>query len=246
MNLQLYMRVLSRFKVIVLAGVVLGILLAFLSYATPSMKGGSLTLKHRTNELWEGDTTLLLTQTGFPWGRSTLPTQSQGQTTEFGDPGRLTSLAPLYAQLATSDQVRLKMLKDGPIKGKIVAAPVLASPDGSQGNLPMIMIAATATSKKGANALSWRAATAVRSFLEQQQNSAKVPASQRVVLQPVQEPLKAKLVRPRKKTLPIMIFMTMLLASCGLALVLENLRPRPRIAQLVGVESAAQDARRSA
>jgi hypothetical protein len=254
MNLQLYMRVLWRFRLIVAVGVVLGAILAFLSYAKPSFHGTSASLEYRTNEFWEGDTILLVSQHGFPWGRSTLPFQSEnvgGQETavpEFADPSRLSSLALLYAQLANSDQVRLLMLKQGPIRGKVVATPILASPDGSNGNLPMINIAATSTSPTEAKSLSWRAATAVRTFLKQQQDAAKIPPSQRIIVETVQQPLQATLVRPRKMTLPIMIFGTILLASCGLALVLENLRPRLRVAPPVGAggSRAPRDVRKSA
>jgi hypothetical protein len=241
MNLRLYARVLWRFRLIVAIGVVVGAGLALLSS------------QHRGSEVWEGDTTLLVTEQGFPWGRSTLPFQARdvgGQETsvpEFADPSRLSSLAVLYAQLANSDPVRRLMLKEGPFNGTVMATPA-ASPDGSYGTLPLIKIAANATSESEAKSLSWRAATAVRTYLEQQQDAAKIPAAQRILLEPVQQPLRALLVKPRKMTLPIMIFGTILLASCGLAFVLENLKPRMRIAPVVEVDSskAVRDVRRSA
>jgi hypothetical protein len=242
MNLRLYARVLWRFRLIVAIGVVVGAGLALFSY------------EHRGSELWEGDTTLFVTEQGFPWGRSTLPFQSEevgGQQTsvpEFADPSRLSNLALLYAQLANSDPVRRLILKDGPFHGKVVATPIPAGPDGSSGTLPLIRIAATATTENDARSLSWRAATAVRTYLQQQQDAAKIPDSERIILQPVQQPLRAALIQPRKMTLPIMIFGTILLASCGLAFVLENLKPRMRIAPVVEVDTsrATRDVRRSA
>jgi hypothetical protein len=231
-----------------------GTVFAILSYATPSLDGGSLSFKHRTNELWAGDTILLVTQQGFPWGRSTLPSGDEtangqeGSNLGFADPSRLSSLAIFYAQLATSDRVRADMLKDGPIRGRVEAAPIAAGPDGAYGTQPLISITGTSTSAGGATALSWRAATALRTYLKNQQNDAKIPNDQRIFLEVVQKPVKARLLRPRKLTLPIMIFGTFLFAACGLALILENLRPQP--AQLIGVEttqrSASDSRRRSA
>lgn len=254
MDLKLYARVLWRFRLVVALGLMAGTAFAILSYVTPSFSGGSPSFQYRTNELWAGDTILLVTQQGFPWGRSTLPLDGEtvggqeGSGPGFADPSRLSSLAVFYSQLATSDRVRADMLMDGPIRGRVEAAPIAAGPDGSYGTLPMISITGSATSPGGATALSWRAASALRTYIKNQQNSAKIPADQRIFLEVVQKPVKARLLRPRKLTLPIMIFGTFFVAACAFALVLENLRPQP--APLIGVEttprSTSDSHRRSA
>ena len=251
MDLQLYLRVLWRFKFLIAAGVIVAGALAFLSYAKPSIRGTSVALQYRTSEYWEGDTTLLVTQGGFPWGRSTLPVQAAnigGQETAvpaYADPSRLSSLAVLYAQFANSDPVQALMLKEGPVHGTVTAA-ALQAPDGSGNTLPLIKIAAIAANPTAASVLSARAATAFRTYIQAQQDAADVPSRNRIVLQTLQRPIHPTLVRPRKMTLPILIFGTILIAVCGLALVLENLRPRRRPVAGVAASAATPDALKSA
>ena len=55
------------------------------------------------------------------------------------------------------------------------------------------------------------------------------------------------MVEPRKKTLPIVVFLTVLTGTVGLVFVLENLRSRVRpVPDAASGESAVTDARRSA
>lgn len=252
MDLQLYLRVVWRFRFLVATGVVVAALLALFAYAKPSIHGSSVSFRYRTSELWEGDTTLLVTQRGFPWGRATQPTQpTTGGGQQVADPGWLSNLVLLYAQLANSDQVQRLLLQSGPVHGKVIAVPVTANQNSS--TLPLITIAATATSPSGANALSQRAANAFITYLHQQQNAADIASGQRVVVQTVQQPFHARLVQPRKKTVPILIFGTVLMAVFGLAFLLENLRPQIRPVARVEAPRvtheaprATQDARRSA
>ncbi len=46
------------------------------------------------------------------------------------------------------------------------------------------------------------------------------------MLQVIQQPVKVQLLKGRPKTLPVVIFLTILLGVGGLAFVLENVRPR--------------------
>jgi hypothetical protein len=66
-----------------------------------------------------------------------------------------------------------------------------------------------------------------------QQAQADIPDKQRVVLQVFSAARNATVVSGRKKTLPIVIFLSVLLATIGLAFVLENLRPRLREVEAV-------------
>jgi hypothetical protein len=226
-DLQLYGRVLWRFRFLVTCGLALAVALAILSVARVSGDG----LEYRKAELWKSTTRLGVTQNGFPWGRllaeePTVGEQAKRLGIPFADPNRLNALTVLYAELATSDPVRQLMRRDGPIGGKVTATPVIVGE--SRTFLPLIDISAIATTPQRANRLSQRAANAFGDYLRQQQAANKVPAEDRVVVQEVTRPKEATLFRPRPKTMPILIFLTVFFGTVGLAFLLENLRPADR------------------
>jgi hypothetical protein len=110
MDFRLYVRVLWRFRVIVLAGVCLGLALAFFSHVRVSFDG-SPTYAYRQTEVWEAEARLFVTQRGFPWGRTApkyLPASSNeaAPPVPASDPGRLAALATLYSEFAKSDYVQ--------------------------------------------------------------------------------------------------------------------------------------------
>ena len=100
MDLQLFFRVISRFKVLVILGLVCATTLAFLSYVKVDFKGGTPSLSHRGQELWESNARLLVTPRGFGFG-SARPGADAGEVE-----GRLPTLTALYASWVTSDPVR--------------------------------------------------------------------------------------------------------------------------------------------
>ena len=55
---------------------------------------------------------------------------------------------------------------------------------------------------------------------------ADTPATERVTIQQLARPKEAKLIVPRKKTVPVTVFLSVLVATIALVFVLENLRPR--------------------
>src|SRR6185312_14284597 len=122
MDFGLYVRVLWRFRVIVLLGLLLGTSLAALSL----VKVGTDGVSYRQDELYAATTRLLVTQTGVPEGRlyGTSPSEAVDPNGPVVDPGRFNNLAVLYSELATSDPVKILMLRDGPIRGKVIANPV--------------------------------------------------------------------------------------------------------------------------
>ena len=231
MNLELYLRILWRFRLLAILGVLLASTLAILAVARVSLDGG-IGLEHRQSELWVSRATLLITEPQFPEGRAvfkqSIPPlgtdKPQDYAAPFADPGRFVALANLYAQLATSDQVRQIMLKDGPVKGTIESAPV-ATVNGAA-SLPLLSIGAISTSPNQARRLTKRAVTAFLTFLQTQQQQSGTPKSQRVLLQVIKQPTRVELLRGRPKTLPLLVFLTVLLAVGGLIFVLENMRPR--------------------
>ena len=83
MDLRLFSRVLWRFRFLVAGGLVLACVLSFLSFASISFAGGSPKLTYRQTERWKATAVLFVTQKGFPYGYTVLPT-SPTQATPSG------------------------------------------------------------------------------------------------------------------------------------------------------------------
>jgi hypothetical protein len=244
MDLHLYLRVLWRFKILVVVGSLLACGLAFLSLVRVSFEGGSVSFPYRQAEVWSSEARLLVTQAGFPEGRSitelyrfSVDPETGREIAEpiFASSDRFAKLAALYSQLATSDSVREIMLEDGPIDGSI-SAQSLESSDGDA--LPLIQVSAAAESPEAALSLAQREVDAFVKFLNEEQRRTGIRPDDRIVVSAVQAPQAAALVVPRKMTRPIVIFLTVMIAVLGLAFVLENLRPRIR-PPAMGVEAPA-------
>jgi hypothetical protein len=235
MDFRLYAQVLWRFRVIVLLGLLLASSLALLSVVSVSSSG----FKYREAELWSSTTRLSVTQVGFPWGRlyaqepttETEELPSAGQEAArlgipIADPQRFNNLAVLYAQLTTSDPVRRVLRRDGPIKGQIFANALVGGGD-IKIQLPLIDLMAVSDSPLAAVMLAQRASNGLRAYLSEQQRAGRVPRSDRVVIEQVVSPTPPRIFRPRSKTMPIVIFLAVMLGTIGLAFLLENVRPRP-------------------
>jgi hypothetical protein len=235
-DFKLYARVLWRFRLLVAAGLVLALALALLSTVRVGRDG----ISYRESELWSSSIRLLVTQSGFPEGRlyaqKPLKPGEEASTEEetseadvpVADPNRFNALAILYAELASSDPVRQVMRRDGPVLGKVVATALRDERSGTL--LPLIDLAAISTSPRGAAGLAMRGANALNTFLQEQQRANSVPAADRVVVQTIVQPRGALLFQPRSKTMPIVIFLVVMLAIVGLSFLLENLNPRARSA----------------
>lgn len=240
MDLQLYVRVIWRFKLLVLTGLLLAIGLALLSMVRVSSDG----LQYRESELWASSTRLLVTQRGFPWGRAVadeavIEEQAEQLGLRFANPDRFISLAFLYAELATSDPVRQIIREDGPINGQLFAGAVVQQ----NVTLPLVDIEAVATDRTRAITLSRRATAAFETYLRRQQDANDVPAADRVLVQVLSRTRGARLFQGRSTTLPIIVFLTVMISAIGLAFILENMRPRVKpVAD--PVESGRPDAAR--
>jgi hypothetical protein len=225
MDFALYVRVLWRFRLLVLLGLLLGVTLAVLSLVSIGTNG----IHYRQAELFASNTRLLVTQTGFPEGR--LYAQVPADMTQSGapvvDPGRFNNLAVLYSQLAESDAVRLLMLRVGPIRGEVIATPVVGGGEFKT-QLPMIDLTAIATTPRGAVRLAQRSASALSTYIRDEQRASEVPIADRAVIQPVVRPGKVELFQPRSKTMPVVMFVAVMFVTVGLVFILENLRPRLR------------------
>jgi hypothetical protein len=216
MDLQLWGRVLWRFRILVAVGLAVASVLALLSFTKVSFDNGVPRLTYREPEDWVSYSTLFVTERGFPWGKL-----STGGASGV-DPARLTSLAVIYTQLALSDDVRKIVLRDGPIEGRIEAATVTAAKDDA---LPLVRIAALAPSAEKAQILAARETAALRAYISGQQRANTISAGNRVLLQVVSRPSAGTLYTARGKTRPIVVFLAVLIAFCALAFVLENVRP---------------------
>ncbi len=236
MDLPLFFRVLLRFKWLVLAGVFVATALAFLSVFRIDTEKG-FTVEYRQNEQWVSVATVLVTEPDFPLGRAVFqqdvpPKNSEepgAYTPEFAPSSRFIELANVYAELVTGDAVRRLILEDGPLPGAVQAVPLVAS-NGSDAALPMVAVRGLSTTPEKAVVVAQRASAAFQEYLEAEQGRGGIPAEQRVVLSEVRHPSLATTVmlEGRSKTIPIVVFLTVMLAFVGLAFILENLRPREK------------------
>ncbi len=218
MDLRTYLRVIWRFRLVVGIGLVLAIVLASVSYFKITFHGGKPSITYRQSESWKATTILAV-------GNANAPVGSPGSFVT-ANPAGFASQAFYYANLAQSDAVE-RLTRRGGLGGSVVSSPVIDQT--TRAVLPFINITGVATSGAGAVELANRDADALRTYVYQQQNTGATPKSIRVSLTPVQRAVGAAILVGRKKTTPIVIFLTVLIAAIGLAFILENLRPRVHV-----------------
>jgi hypothetical protein len=232
MDLRLFMRVIARFKWVVIGGTILALVLATLSYVKVGFGSGGLKISYRSPQIWSSRATLLLTQTGLGWGRATYPVpnlDAQGRpiitpdTPTYADTSRFASLSPFYSFIANSDAVRARMRG---VNGSVVAAPI---PDQISGNaLPFLQFSGLGPTPKDAANAATKGIQAFVSYVREQQASNSIAEKQRVEIQVIQRPAPPVVSVPRKLTRPVFLFVAVMFAVIALAFVLENLRPRLR------------------
>jgi len=235
MDLPAYGRVLWRRRGVVLAGAALAVVLAVLSYYRVDFDSGLPTFQPRKAELWQSQANVFLTEGGFPAGRRTIPLVTKvigGETVAvplYNDPGRFASLSSLYARLAQSDQVRAIIEKQGKLRGLFQAVPTTDTTLRS-GTLPIVSLFGKASTPGAAQATVTRGLEAFLTYVRSQQRAARIPENQRVQLRVLNAPQPAVLVEPRKKTLPFVVFLAVMVAAIGLVFILENAaRSRPHV-----------------
>jgi hypothetical protein len=237
MDLRLYLRVIGRFWALVALGVALAVALAFVSFLRLDFHK-SPHVTYRQSETWKGTEVLMLTQRGFPWGRSVYPyvfDRKTGQlipSTRFADPSRFTSLAVFYAELANSDAVRALVTHGRPLAGTYTAKPVVNRAGGDVGAtpitqiVPLIEVDGYARTPGASLSLARRVSDGLRTYLRSSQAAAAIPPEQRIDVQVLSTARTATLARGRRLTIPIIAFLGVLIVTIGLAFVLENLWPR--------------------
>ena len=217
-------------------------MLATLSVAKVSFVHGRPNIAYRQPQVWAAQETLLVTEQGFPEGRTIFPSiqTTAGSTSTFADPGRLSGLAVFYASLANSDAVRNRIPRKKDELPELVRAAPVVSNIGNATPLPMLTISGAATAPQDAIELTRAASGAFRSYIAQRQVDAGIPESQRIIVSVLNEPDKVMVIRPHKKTIPLMVFVAVLAATVGLALILENVRPRVRAVEPVPERDLAE------
>ena len=237
MKLATHAAVLWRYRMVALVGLVLGVVLAVLASFQVSWDGGPK-LTPRGSETWTSESSLLVTQTGFPEGRvilpevpapgtvSSVPSQPQesGDKLEFADPLRFAFLAQLYAQLAVSDRV-LDQLPERPDPAQIQAVPVEGN---AATQLPVIDLTTTAGSAATAKALNTDLVEALRGVLASDQASNDITAEERTRIDLLNAPAPPVMTAGRSYTASILALLLCVLGSVAVAHLLTALRGRRR------------------
>ncbi len=215
MDLDLFLVVLWRSKRLLLGGVLLAAALAVLSYGTPGFAGGKPTLTPRGAEVWQSESQLLIGQAGFPYR----------QPPEATEPGRnLGSLSPIYANLANGALVQAEIRRQlGPI-GKVKASEDIDL--AASTFLPFVDIVASAPTEAEAIRLASGSASIFAAFVARQQASSGIPPARRIQLSVVEPGIRAKLAEGHKLSIPILVFVALLMGVVSLLFLRENLRPR--------------------
>lgn len=221
MDVALFLRAIGRHKLVFFTGLFAACALAFLATAKVSFAGGSPKVTYRSPIVYSATTRVVVTQVGFPWGLAVLP-QSGPNATAYGDPTRFSTLASFYATLANSDTIQSRLNLDRREMETLVAAAV-TDPNGSGATLPFVDITGYGITPRSAVEVSVRGAKALHAYVDHEQQQAKLPMRQRAVVQIIQVPNKVGIALKRKKTMTIVVFMTVMLATIGVILVLENI-----------------------
>lgn len=209
MDLRQLAAAVGNHRLVAVLGVAAAIALAFLAQVRVS-PFSSPTFEYRKPVVWSSNVTLQLTQQGFPEGR----VQDVGSRR-----AALVSLAPLYARLANTDPVRKRMRKLGPILGGVKVNPVV---DDNNVGLPLVQISSFAFQNTSAVTRAKRQADAFIGYIASEQAQNDLLPKNRVVLEIVKGPTRPSVVVPRKITLPVVVFLSMLIVTGALILALEN------------------------
>ena len=207
MDVLSYWHVIQRQRRIVVVGLTVTTVLALIAAVKISPSG----ISYRSPGTYTATSTLFVTQEGSPWGRL--------------DPTRMQYLAALYAEFATTDAVRYRVLPlDSPDSDSFTATALKAS-DGT--TLPLIEITGESTTGERAIEIARTASNALRRYVVANQNANNVPESTRVALPLVVGAREAEVLRGPRRTPAIMLFLLGLAATLVMAFTVDNTRRRP-------------------
>jgi hypothetical protein len=226
MDIRLLLRLISRFWYIAIVGLALAVAATIFSAARLDSSNWQLSYRQK---LQYTSTAVILVDGNQPsWlyavppGDSTA-SSSSAASSSLADPARLGGLTALYGYFVRSDAVR-KLTGDDPINS--VSAETITTAVGNNTDpLPLLAIIGTGGSPKAAQNLAQRVTTAFRNYVLHRQTVANVSRKEGVSLQMVNAPRPGTLVAPRSFTRSIVAGLLTLIATIGLMLLLENLRP---------------------
>jgi hypothetical protein len=219
MDLNLYLRVLWRHRLILAAGCALAAVAAAVALFRIDFDGGLPRIAFRQDNVWISSSTLFVTQRGVPYLRSTL------DSVQAGDAGRDSGLAMLYAQLAKTDAVKERVLAGEPPAVSYDAEPVRGA-DGVT-VLPMIYLTGRGPSPGVAESVANRTADAFRAYVVARQEANGIPNAKRVDLRVVNRASAAEVYQGRSIVRPAVVGLLVLMAAVGLIFLLENLQRGP-------------------
>lgn len=234
MDITQHLRVIRRWHRVLVAGALLGAVLAGLFLFKVSPSG----VEFRRPEKWESTSTLFVTQRGFPWGRTTLPgtdgtdttpatgaaaakapAQAGQAGTSFANPQRLSLLAIIYSFISQSNAI------DGvgtplPPGGEVTAQELS---NQSSGSLPLFKLTASAQTAPAADRLNVERTRALIKYLGDQQDANQVPSGQRVQVSVLNRPFASR-VASHGAMLGAAILFLALAAGLAACYLLESLR----------------------
>jgi hypothetical protein len=232
MDLGVYLKIFWRFRVILAIGLMFAALAGLITTARLVISDGVPKLEARQPVEYQSGSTLLVTQKGFPWGRAVLDEMVQVPGNEgkpayvprFGDGGRYSGLASLYAELAKSDSVMTEVSKrsapDQRYETNVPREPQLGTP------MPLVQIVGYGSSRESAIDVTQRATDGFQRFMSRQQRTNDIASDKAVELVVIQEPSQAKVFAGRSLVKPIFVFLAVMMVFLALTFALENLRPR--------------------
>jgi hypothetical protein len=227
MDIRLLLRLISRFWYIAIAGLLLAV--AATIFSTARLDTAHWQLKYRQQLEYSSTSVLLVDGKQPSWLYAVTPGATGSATTttastSIADPARLGGLTSLYGYFVQSDAVR-KLTGDDPINNVSAVTITAAVGNGNRAPLPLLAITATGASPHAATDLTRRVTDAFQRYVVQRQAGAHVAPRDRVTLQVVNKASLGVRVAPRSFTRSIVAGLLTLIATIGLMLILENLRP---------------------
>jgi len=200
MDLRLYGRVISRYRELVVGGFALAILLTFFAVFRVSSDG----FEWRQDKTYQATSKLLLTNLGGP-------------NLDFG------TAITLDAEIANSDAVRVQAFGNKSVEAKYLVTAI--SGGSAIGPLPLLQIDGFASSPERASRIAADITDALQTYLP-----ANVAGNRRVSFSVLSTPDHPVVSQGRRMTVPIVIFLSVLVVTFGLAFLLENLSTRAPVA----------------
>jgi hypothetical protein len=234
MDIRLLLRLVSRFWYLAILGVLLAVAATIFSAAR--LETSNWQLKYRQQLQYQSTAVLLVDGNRPSWlyavppgsstptGTSSAAAAAAAAAAVIADPARLGGLTSLYGYFVQSDAVR-KLTGNDPINSVSSVTITADVGNGRREPLPLLAVTATGASPHAATDLARRVTKAFQRYVVQRQTKAHVATQDRVTLQIVNKASLGTRVAPRSYTRSIVAGLLTLIATIGLMLLLENLRP---------------------